>query len=265
VRRRELKERTKADAELELQEWQEAKDKEDNKAMALQVAAHSRGREVRAFNEKRLGTREARKAVERTQDLELLRYALWQENKNNAADAEKKRYEKEMNSKYKAYLSDQMIKETADNSKVDALRKELENRIWKQRDDDQRKQTDAREYLMRQTDAGRQSQIADKAARDAQALEAYHHENDFEVARLDELDRLEAEKNGARKAAVMENVGSLRTQMDSNVVGRVKEEQEKFLLNKMMEMEEARHSEKLANQAGVVNMYRPLKHSTWYT
>ena len=69
-----------------------------------------------------------------------------------------------------------MIKEAEDNTTVDALRLQLENRIWDEKDKDEANKTAARSFLMGQVDAGRKAQIEDKGVREAEEQLEGHRE-----------------------------------------------------------------------------------------
>ena len=69
-----------------------------------------------------------------------------------------------------------MIKEKEDNTTVDALRLQLENRIWDEKDKDEANKTAARAFLMGQVDAGRKAQIEDKGVREAEEQLEGHRE-----------------------------------------------------------------------------------------
>ena len=74
--------------------------------------------------------------------------------------------------KYRKYLEEQMVKEAEDTAFVDEINKREEEKVWKARDDALQARQDARDYLMKLVDEGRQVQIAAKR-------EAVQKEKDF--------------------------------------------------------------------------------------
>ena len=125
-------------------------------AFPAQVA---RGREIHEYNKqfKIISAEEAR--VQAEQDAILLNYALHKEREKEAEEKAKREGAREAARTYKKYLEEQMIKEAEDNSWIDEVRKREEERVWKARDDALQAREDARAYLMKAVDEGRQEQI----------------------------------------------------------------------------------------------------------
>merc|ERR1719231_351044 len=148
ARRVQLKLQQAEDAQLEMAEWKAAHDAEQAEMETRKQIAYARGREVREFNEARLGMRKEAKEAIRQQDLVLLQYALLKEQQDDEKEMAKRKNEKDMMKRYQDYLREQMIKEKEDTGHVDPLRSKLENRIWEEKEREQAMQVEAREFLM---------------------------------------------------------------------------------------------------------------------
>lgn len=265
VRKSRLKEAQHADARMELDELANALAEEADKEAKIKENAYIRGHEVREYNEARLGTRAAEKKVQLERDQVLLRYAIAKEQQDEAREQAKRDGEKQAMKTYQNYLKEQMIKEKEDNKDVDVLRLKLENRIWEAKALEQRKQDDARSYLMSQVDIGRQQQITDKAKREVEELAS----GQIEVNAIRELqekyNKMEDDKADEMRLSRLENARGLGVQKVDKSKRVQREEQAKHLEHRIMEKTEEEHKGMLASQAGVVKLYRPLKHTQWYT
>merc|ERR1712188_69572 len=108
-----------------------------------------------------------KKAVAKKEQLRrdklTLQYELDLQKAQDDKDAAKIQAEKELNARFKKYLDVFEKLKGADEAKIEAVRRKLENRIWEERDRAFQAEIDAREYLRKQVDLGRQ-QIRDKIA-----------------------------------------------------------------------------------------------------
>jgi len=205
------------------------------------------------------------KEEERQNDLVLLRYALLKEQQDDEKEAAKRANEKQMSKRYQEYLAAQMIKEKEDNTTVDALRLQLENRIWDEKDKDEQNKTAARAFLMAQVDAGRKAQIEDKATREAEEqLEGVREVAEYNAANA-AVNQLEDEKAEQLRKMRIANQAGVVTQKAYKAKTDAREKQLEFLASKALVQHEKDHVNTLDEQAGEVRLYRPLKHTNWYT
>ena len=107
------------------------------------------------------------------------------------SEAAKRQQEKDMTKKYQEHLRLQMIKEKEDDSLLEELRRQDEEKTWKKREDQYNREQGARRELHEAVMAGRDEQLRLKAERakvdaavDVQQVEIFKREN----ARLAELD-----------------------------------------------------------------------------
>mmetsp|Transcript_28934 Transcript_28934/g.67280 ORF Transcript_28934/g.67280 Transcript_28934/m.67280 type:complete len:484 (+) Transcript_28934:29-1480(+) len=264
-RKAQLRSRQDAEAKEELELWQSRKDTEEAEVLEKLKSAYSRGREVKQFNAAREHLTKDREEKEKGEDLMLLQYALDKEKADEEFELRKKQEEKDATKQYQEYLRAQMVKEAEDTAFEDELRQKAEEEIWERLEEEQRKQRDARSYLQAEVDRGRQQQIKAKFQTSNLDLE----EDLVVMSRFreqqKELDRIEAEKEEARRQARLDNVMGIRGQAALKEKARMREEQEKFLSNKLMLKTEQAHMEKLATQAGKARTFYPIKQTQWYT
>ena len=180
-------------------------------------------------------------------------------------EAAKRANEKLMSKRYQEYLAAQMIKEAEDNTTVDALRLQLENRIWDEKDKDEANKTAARAFLMGQVDAGRKAQIEDKGVREAEEqLEGHREVAEYNAANA-AVNQLEDEKAEQLRKMRLANQSGVVTQKVYKGKTDAREKQLEFLASKALVKHEKDHVDTLDEQAGEVRLYRPLKHTNWYT
>merc|ERR1719473_1096911 len=117
-----------------------------------------------------------------------------------------------MMKRYQEYLREQMIKEMEDNSAVDAQRSILENRIWEEKEREQAMQVEAREFLMKQVDAGR------KALREEDERVAGIREVAEYNAANAAVNQLEDEKAEMLRLMRMENMHGIKKQQHEKKV-----------------------------------------------
>lgn len=265
ARRQALRDQKAMDAAEEMKEWQEAKDREDAKEAARYAEAKARGLVTRKFNETRLGIREQHEAETRRQDRLLLQYALDKEEAEKAAEKAKADEEKATTKRYEEYLKLQMVKEAADESAADALRKADEDRVMERREKEQQDRRDARAYLWKITDEGRQEQIHQKYEAERKFLEDEAALDVLLGGGQDELDEIERQKQERHKKAVMINQLGVRQQAAYRQRMLRKEKQDAYLEGKIMRKVEKEHSHKLTTLSGTVKTRFPNKHTQWYS
>lgn len=166
---------------------------------------------------------------ERQHDLTLLDYALKCEEAATQRDETKIADEQDMARRYKSYLDGFQKQQEEDDSRVNAQRLAVENRIWEKKDEDQRKQARARDYLMAKVHASRQEQLACRW----RALEDDKRERQDETRAVrelqDRLDREEADKVAQQSAAYRANMLGVRHQIAANSKNRAEERQANYL------------------------------------
>ncbi|RYH07575.1 hypothetical protein EON65_41635 [archaeon] len=218
-----------------------------------------------AFNAENRKYREEESLVEREQDGVLLDYALRKEAEQIAAEEAKRSGQRQAALRYRKYLEEQMVKEAEDTAFVDEIRKREEEKVWKARDDALRARDDARNYLMKMVDEGRQEQIRYKDERERAEKE---HDKIFARKFLDEADeavrkeRAEAER---RRQIASHNNERLTQQISLRREQEMRLKQEEYLADKQMKHMERMHQQRLAEQAGSVRLAFPLQKNQWYT
>jgi len=263
-RKKKLKERIALEDKDELERLMVEIAAEEAKIYARTVAAHERGKEVKEFNKKRLGIREAEAQREREEDIALLNYALAKEKETADAEESKKELEKQTTRQYQEYLRLLMIKEAQDNSGVEALRKEQEDKVWKKREDELKRQDDARAFLMAEVDAGRKEQLRLQALQKIEdkkidGIMLSKFAKDHEEGVKKDQDELEF-----RKKEALYNQQYLNDQIQLKRNRERAEKQKEYLVKKHMESFEKTHHERQLSQAGKPILHRPLPHSQWY-
>ena len=148
---------------------------------------------------------------------------------------------------------------------VDEVRKREEERVWKARDDALQAREDARSYLMKQVDEGRQEQIRVKlAASRVEGEEGKLFAAKFIKEAREGIEKEQAEKDIRRRIAEDNNI-QLQQQMALREHKEDLERQEIYLANKHMQYIEKKHRERLAEQGGAIRTKFPLKASQWYS
>jgi hypothetical protein len=230
-----------------------------------QEEAHARGRDVMRFNLEEKKIREVESTIEREHDAILLDYALRKEREAIAAEEYKKNADRQAALQYRKYLEEQMIKEAEDTAFVDEIRRREEEKVWKARDEALQAREDARNYLMKMVDDGRQEQIRYKHDQLSREKE---EDSKFVKKFMDEATdavRLEREGQERRRLANMDNNVHLTKQIELKRYKEELEKQEEYLADKQMQYRERQHQQRLAQQAGSVRMNHQLHKNQWYT
>lgn len=240
-------------------------EEEEQKQRNRQENAHRIGREVMAFNLENKRVRDAESGIEAQQDAILLDYALRKESEQIAAEEAKKNANRAAAMKYRAYLEEQMIKEAEDTAFVDEIRRREEEKVWKARDDALQAREDARNYLMKMVDEGRQEQIRHKQKQEQEEKAA---DLKFVTKFMDDAaDAVRAEREAVerRRRIAEENNEQLQRQIDARRMREEREKQEAYLADKEMKYREKLHQQRLAQQAGSVRLNYSLQKNNWYT
>lgn len=238
---------------------------EENQLRRRREEAHARGREVTEFNKQAKLIREEEASIEREENAILLDYALRKEQEQIAAEEAKRLANRQAALKYKKFLEEQMVKEAEDTAFVDEVRRREEEKVWKARDDALQAREDARKYLMKMVDEGRQEQIHHKYEQlkkekeeDYKFLDKFAQENQESI-------RKEREESERRRQIALRNKDELNTQILTKKQKEELERQEAYLADKQMQYRERLHQQRLAEQAGSVRLNYPLQKNNWYT
>ncbi|CAM9184503.1 unnamed protein product [Heterosigma akashiwo] len=254
--------RARGDQE-EIARWRAELEREEARERAKRAELVAAGAAVREFNQAKAAERGRAKELERGRDLLLLEHAQRMEARGQAEEERKRAEEKRVMREYHAYLQEQMVKEAEDESAIEAHRLREENRIWDQREADLRAQADARARLMGQ--AQPPPAAARRRRRSPPAAAAEEEAGPPTSSIFELMEQEAAAKQAGRRQQLADNAQRLKAQIDGNAHQRRLEEQEKYLSAKQMEMMERKHQQRLKEQAGVVETYKPLKHTQWYT
>lgn len=257
--------RTLREATEEINECQAAITAEEELQRKLKEDAFRAGREVLLFNDQYKSVRQDEEKLEKKQDAQLLAYALRKEKERIAEENLLKESQKQAAQQYRKYLEEMMIKDAFDNSGLDEVRKAEENRIWKARDDVLQAREDARKYLMKLVDEGRQDQISRKYQQLQQEKEDEKiYSRKFLVDAAEGVAKEKADALRRRQAGednnkvLMDQISRRRQQIEL-------EKQEEYLANKHMERIERLHRQKLSVQAGNVRTNFPVSSVKWYS
>ena len=264
-RYRAREERMKKEAEEEMAEWKVAVEAEAKKQIDLRDAARERSKDVMGFNSNFDQKKAVAKKEQLRRDKLTLQYELDLQKAQDDKDAAKIQAEKELNARFKKYLDGFEKLKGADEAKIEAVRRKLENRIWEERDRAFQAEIDAREYLRKQVDLGRQQQIRDKIA--AEKFSTSHY--GAEIAAIEAAQKKANDEDDRRQAyqkqAAIDHQSKLRLQIERNKVRRAEEKQAEFLEKKYIEKVEAEHAYIVANEGGRCNIHHPIKSMKWFT
>jgi hypothetical protein len=242
--------------EIEQEETQQRKKTED---------AYRRGRDVIQFNAENKRVKDSEAHIDRDHDAILLDYALRKEQAANQLEEAKRNANRQASMQYRKYLEEQMVKAAEDTAFVDDVRKREEEKVWKLRDDALQARQDARDYLMREVDQGRQQQISEKRTLvERERVEGQHFAAKFIDDAHDAVnkERLAADR---RRQVAVDNNERLLQQIEYRKHKEELERQEAYLADKQMKYIERQHKERLAEQGGAIRAYRPLQKNNWYS
>lgn len=227
--------------------------------LTLQKQAIQRGKEVLAFNALYQDIRAQEEALEAERDATLLQHALKCEREKIAEENAKAEAGYEAARQYRRYLEELMVKEKENTGAVDEINKREAEKVWKARDDALKARQDARDYLMKLVNEGRQQQIAFKAA---SALEAKEFDRQYALKFIDDIkEGIELDKQAAdlRRKVAEDNNTILMKQIEERRRQEELAQQEVYLADKQMRHIEKQHQERLARQGGNLRLQFPLK------
>lgn len=264
-RKEEFLRHKREEEEEEIRQVREAMRAEEELQQQRHREAYERGREILQTNARVKLIEEEEARIRREQDAQLLRYALAQEKAAAEAEEAKRNENRRQAAVYKKYLEEQMIRDAEDTAYLDDMRKKEEEKVWKAREDALAARQQARDYLMKMVDEGRQEQIAHKkqqtiAEKEEEAKWVAKFKADHEEGLM--MDRAEAAR---RRQIALDNAAELQRQLQERREKEERMKQEEYLAVKHMEHMEKLHKQKLAEQGGVARTFRPLKANNWYS
>jgi hypothetical protein len=177
-----------------------------------------------------------------------------------------KRHEnKQAAEQYRRYLEEMMVKDKEDTAVVDEVRRREEEKVWKAREDALQAREDARTYLMKMVDEGRQQQIQERreqSRREEEEGKVFADRFLLEARAGVEQERAEAMQ---RRGVAVDNNQRLKEQMALKQHRLELEQQEQYLADKKMKYIERQHQQRLADQGGLVRTNFPMQQGKWYT
>jgi hypothetical protein len=158
-----------------------------------------------------------------------------------------------------------MIKEAENTAFIDEINQKESEKVWKARDDALQQRDEARRYLMKLVDEGRQEQLQYRSIQqqkekeeDLQFLERFQQEHHESIQK-------EQQQSHYRKQTLKENQQELSKQIQLKKEKEELERQEAYLQLKQQEYQERVHKQRLADQAGSVRVNYPLQKNNWFT
>ena len=230
-----------------------------------QDGAYARGRENLKTNQQFKMQEFEEAKVRKEEDKILLDYALSKEKEADKADDTKRQALRQSAMQYAEYLREQSSRELEDTKYLEDIRKREEEKVWQASDNELQQRQDAKDYLMRMVDDGRQEQIQSKIDKTTrEKLESQIFATKYAANARDgiEKDRADAMR---RRHISMENNDKLQNQISFR---REKEELDKqaaYLADKRMKVAERAHQQRLADLGGSLRSNFPLKSGQWYS
>lgn len=217
----------------ELDSLARAMNEERVAAQQRRKEACERGIEVQAFNKAKQEQNATAAAEEKRRDLTLLKFAIKCETVASQRDESKMADEKEMAHRYKSYLDGFQKRQELDDARVNAQRLAIENRIWEKKNEEQRKQAEARAYLMAQVHRGRQEQLA--GIEQSRQNEKNERLEEIRTMRQQQeaLDRSDADKVAQRSAAYKAHMLDIRSQISATDKRRAAQKQAEWIEAKL--------------------------------
>jgi hypothetical protein len=212
---------------------------------ALLQKAKKEGDEMYQETLARAKLREEQRQLERDHDWILLQHALDIERNQIAAENAKKEEGKEAGARYVQCLRAQADQDVKDRQKVNAIRDEASEKIFKKNDEKLAAEANRRRQWMDEVKISRQEQIRmkeEEAERRRLDEDAELREGRAAFLRQEEIERQREEQ---AKADRIQNMLANKAIMEKRAKDREMEQQEKFLLNKQIQYAERVHRQKL--------------------
>jgi len=183
-------------------------------------------------------------------ELTLLQVALEKEARELEAEEEKKRQEKAASAIYQKHLQAQMVKEKADDSLLEELRRQDEAKAADKRDSQKRREDSARAELATQVQLGREQQKQEKMKKvmdDKDAEAQYAREQSVMNTKLDNL---ELEKRAMQAETKRMNQNKVRLQISAKEQMRQQRLQDEYIANRTNQYTERQFNAHLMQLAG---------------
>ena len=227
--------------------------------------AKQRGKDIREQNSETALINGQKAEEDKRRDLVLLNYALHLEDLANKQDEAKLHHEEVVSQRYKSYLDGLAKKQATDQTRLDAERLVLENRIWEAKGAEEQRQHDAREFLRAQVHQGRQEQLALQKSEAIRERQDRLKEIETIAAYQKHLDATDDQMTQLRRQVNVANLEAIRHQIYEKRDKKKQEEQALFLEAKMQQATERQHATMAASQGGFANLHHPLQSTNWYT
>jgi len=245
------------------QRWEEEQRLQTEHEARVREAERARGRAVLQFNHARQSKRQEDAKQGLQEDLLLLQVALEKEQKELADEEAKRIAEKELTLQYQEQLRQQMIKEAEDDTMLEELRRQDEEKAWAKREAQHQKEKKARESLLSNVMQGRQEQVQHR-----QALKVQEAKDDqMHAARIREecmrLEQLDAEASMAQRRARLETQAGVDQQRKAKQDMRARQKQKEYLQAKQMKYAEKQYMKVLQTDAGQVARSANRKSTQW--
>lgn len=257
-------EEQRLEEQKKLETWKKIDEAERRKELKTRQVARLRGEETLKENAKHIQDREREKAIQREQDLVLLKYVLSKEKQDIQKEEQEKYQGKESAREYLRFLKDQSVKEKEENGVVDTIRNEEMDKILTTRENKTHSKDKSKKQLLKEIHASRLQQIAENERREREEKEELARQvsrNQLEWERQEEAERKKAfqkkeetVKNMLANQAVMEEKSRLKTQ----------EKQRELLEQKEIQMDEIDHLDRIKREAGNVVTSFPRRRSQMF-
>jgi hypothetical protein len=232
--------------------WHQEKMLQETHDTQCKEAERQRGKAVLRYNNIRQSKRSEDAKMEMESDLLLLKVALEKERRELESEEEKKRAEAAITKQYQEHLRLQMIKEKEDDSLLEELRRQDEERVQAKRDAQFAREQECRQELLNAVMEGREQQLVNKArTRQVEAAEDHEHA----VRTKTECERLvvlEASTQAAQAKARADNQGAIRVQKNAKETAKEQQLQHEYLEWKTMKYAEKKFQDVLGRDGGKV-------------
>jgi len=238
------------ESQAQKQQWDVEDQKQKEYERACGAANYKRGQDVLAYNNQRQELRLQASKQEMENELTLLQVALEKEARELEAEEEKKRQEKAASAIYQKHLQAQMVKEKADDSLLEELRRQDEAKAADKRDSQKRREDSARAELATQVQLGREQQKQEKMKKvmdDKDAEAQYAREQSVMNTKLDNL---ELEKRAMQAETKRMNQHKVRLQISAKEQMRQQRLQDEYIANRTNQYTERQFNAHLMQLAG---------------
>merc|ERR1711988_377096 len=216
---------------LTKERWRQEKVLQEEHDAKVKLAEKARGRAVLEYNNARQMKRAEDAKLEMQNDLVLLQVAQ----------------EKEMTKQFQEHLRLQMIKEAEDDTLLEELRRQDEDRVHKKKEAQYQKEQAARANLLKLTVKGRQEQLALKAKWKADELAQDKLRIAHTMRENERLEELEKQAAAQQAQARKDNQTAVTFQIRKKAETRAREKQSEYLQLRQMQHSEKQYMKRLAD------------------